>query len=350
MAPLGLTSSLSAVLLAMTASMSLTSDVCSAVIPVINPEFISFKGPGFSGNIEAAGIDSRGFIYGVDYADPSTTSSGVTTIGKINPNDGSTSLFSNLASANYRGTMLVNGIRFTPSGDAFVADPGNRVVLRIPNGSAPNAVPQIVCDFEHIRVAGAGIPNDLVVAKDGTIYVSGANFASNTGGIYRCNPNTGVVSKLYEGRRTNGIDLDVNQRYLYFTDAGDREESISRIAISGNGSPELVFTFPLTMLPPEADLDGIRFDVDGNLYVTLNGAGRVAILDTTSVPVSADKVQYVGLEGKMSNPTNLEIGVRDGRPAVYVLGKSFVDGQPKTTGMISFPARAEGRQLTFLRS
>ncbi|KAJ3214483.1 hypothetical protein HDU67_001615 [Dinochytrium kinnereticum] len=329
--------------------LALATCALSETIKATTPVFIPYSGPGFAAGTEGAGIDRQGNIYGVNFADIAVTKpqGTVTAIGRIQPEDGATSLFANLISKNYRGKMVVNGIRFTPSGDAYIADAGNHVVLRVPKGGKGEDA-SIVCDFETIRTAGAGIPNDLVVAKDGTIYVSGANFEKNTGGIYKCDPKTSVVSKVYEGRRTNGIDLDPQQQWLYFTEGGDKEEWIMRINLS-RGSGGSVYTFQNSTLPfgYAADLDGIRFDVQGNLYVTLNGAGAIGILDVKS---SYTNLEVVKLEGKMSNPSNLEIGEKGGVPTVFVLGGNFVDGAPTVRGMVAFPAKAPGRQISFLRS
>ncbi|KAJ3112288.1 hypothetical protein HDU96_004732 [Phlyctochytrium bullatum] len=315
------------------------------------PSFIPFTGRGFAGSTEGAGIDSSGDIYGVNFnssvaPQPKGT---VTTVGIIQE-PGRTGDFIDLRNFNTRGKMLLNGIRFDQQGNMFIADAGNHVVFKYPKGQ-PVSSTQVVCDFENIRVAEGGVPNDLVIASDGTIYVSGMNYGANTGGIYSCNPTTKEVKKLYEGKRTNGIDLDPSQNYLYFTEGGAEDEWINRISLAHpTAPPTRIYTFPTSILPSgsAADLDGIRFDRSGNLYVALNGAGKVGILYKAAQGPTNDMV-VVGFEKYITNPSNLEIGFRNGEPTVFVLGSKFVDGNPVAPGMVVFNALDVGRQIAFLR-
>ena len=59
-------------------------------------------------------------------------------------------------------------------------------------------------------------PNDLVIAKNGRVYMSGMNWATNTGSIWTCTQGTAkfMVESTFA---TNGITLSPDEKTLYFS-------------------------------------------------------------------------------------------------------------------------------------
>jgi signal peptidase len=103
---------------------------------------------------------------------------------------------------------------------------------------------------------------------------------------------------------TNGIDLSPDGKTLYVGESETREIWAYRIEGATLASPRLVKKFD------GYDIDGIRTDVDGRLYVARMLKGTVVILDSSGklereIPMTA------------AEPSNLAFGGTDGR-TVYV--------------------------------
>lgn len=108
------------------------------------------------------------------------------------------------------------------------------------------------------------VPNHLVFAEDGTLYVSDSgDWDSKDGKIYRVDPTgrTTLFSTQAPGF-TNGLALSPDGRWLYVVES--TLPGISRIEIRPDGSEgrrEVVLEMPRTVP------DGIAFAADGSLYI-----------------------------------------------------------------------------------
>ena len=100
---------------------------------------------------------------------------------------------------------------------------------------------------------------------------------------------------------TNGIEVSPDGHTLYVNESVQRTVWAFRIerdrSLSGK---RLLFQFA------ESGLDGMRCDVDGNLYITRSAMGRVAV-----VSPQGKLLREVDVLGK--RPTNLCFGGPDGR-------------------------------------
>merc|ERR1712003_279715 len=143
------------------------------------------------------------------------------------------------------------------------------------------------------------------------------------------------------GGRTNGIALSPDDSTLYLTEAvgspvtNDSFVEGQRIwkydvAVDGSISNKVEF-FNFATDTPEAeasvDSDGMRTDVEGNLYVTRNGLTKLTIIapDGTLVndlPLTA-----------MNNPTNLAFGGEQG-DLIYVVGRCLGAGWSQGDGCV----------------
>jgi len=99
---------------------------------------------------------------------------------------------------------------------------------------------------------------------------------------------------------TNGIEIGNDEASLYVDESVQRR--IWRFDLAGGRleGQRLFHAFE------DHGLDGMRFDVEGNLYVTRYGKGCVAVLD----PLGR-LVEEIPLRG--SRPSNLCFGGEDGR-------------------------------------
>ena len=238
----------------------------------------------FTGGIEGPACDAQGNIFCVKFG-------GEHTLGKTTP-DGKAALFVDLPK-----TTKANGIRFGPDGMMHVADYTGHNVLRV------NPQTKEITTFAH--EATMNQPNDLCMAADGTMYASDPNWKEKTGQIWRVSRD-GKITKVAEGLgTTNGIDLSPDGKVLYMNESIQRKVWAFDVKADGSLSGKrLVKEFP------DFGFDGMRVDVDGNLYITRHDKGTVVKLSP-----KGEVLQEITLPGK--KPSNLCFGGTDGC-TVYV--------------------------------
>jgi sugar lactone lactonase YvrE len=104
---------------------------------------------------------------------------------------------------------------------------------------------------------------------------------------------------------TNGIEVSPDGRTLYVNESVQRNVWSFPIRTDGTlGEKKLVKQFP------DYGFDGMRCDVDGNLYITRHGKGTVVVMTP-----EGHELHEVDVLGSM--PSNLCFGGPDGR-TVYV--------------------------------
>lgn len=238
----------------------------------------------FTPGIEGPQCDRDGNIYAVNFEKEHT-------IGKVSPK-GNAVLFVTLP-----GNSIGNGIVFDPQGLMYVADYTQHNVLRIdPKTKAIDV-------FAHEPAMSQ--PNDLAIAPNGTLYASDPNWKAGTGQLWKID-RTGKVTRVAgELGTTNGIEVSPDGKTLYVNESGQRNVWSFPIRDDGTlGEKKLLKQFP------DFGFDGMRCDVDGNLYITRHGKGTVAV-----VSPAGEVIQEIDVLGKQ--PSNLCFGGPDGR-TVYV--------------------------------
>jgi gluconolactonase len=124
-------------------------------------------------------------------------------------------------------------------------------------------------------------PNDLVVSADGAVWFTdpGYGIMSNYEGdqaelelptrVYRIDPLTGAVETVIEALdRPNGLCFSPDEALLYVVDSGARHTIEVFDVVDGRPVNGRVFA---EMDPGTSD--GIRCDVDGNLWAAAGGGG-----------------------------------------------------------------------------
>lgn len=257
-------------------------------VPLTEPEE-------FTKGVEGPATDREGNIYAVNFGRQGT-------IGQVKP-DGETSLFVTLPEGS-----TGNGIRFDRAGLMYVADYTGHNVLRI------DPATKTVTVFAHEPAMSQ--PNDLAIGPDGTLYASDPDWKAGTGRIWRIGTD-GKVTLLAEGLgTTNGIEVSPDGKTLYVNESVQRKVWGFNLNADGTLSDKwLVKEFP------DHGFDGMRCDVDGNLYITRHGKGTVVKLSP-----KGEILREIELLGK--HPTNLCFGGPDGR-TVYVTEVDY-------TGIASF--------------
>lgn len=236
----------------------------------------------FTKGIEGPACDRAGNIFAVNLEKQQT-------IGRTTPS-GKSEVFVTLS-----GVSTGNGIRFTPAGQMFVADYMGHNVLRIDPKTRKIEV------FAHEPKMNQ--PNDLAIGPDGTLYASDPNWKEKTGQLWRIGKDGKVTRLAKDMGTTNGIEVSPDGKTLYVNESAQR--NIWQFAITKRGklkNKRLLKKFP------DHGFDGMRCDVDGNLYVTRYGKGVVAV-----VSPKGEVIREIAVLGE--RPSNICFGGPDGRTA-----------------------------------
>jgi gluconolactonase len=237
---------------------------------------------GFTSGIEGPACDAEGNLYAVDFEKNHT-------IGKVTPG-GKAEIFVTLP-----GKSTGNGIVFDPAGRMFVADDSAHNVLLI------DVKTRAVSVFGHEEKMNQ--PNDLAIAPSGMLYASDPNWKTKTGQVWRIDLAGKITLASPDMGTTNGIEVSPDGKTLYVNESVQR--NIWAFAIAEDGSLKDKRLFKKF---DDFGFDGMRCDVDGNLYVTRHGKGTV-------VKLSPDAKVLKEIDVLGDSPTNICFGGVDGRTA-----------------------------------
>jgi gluconolactonase len=238
----------------------------------------------FTPGIEGPNCDARGNIYAVNFRRQGT-------IGIVTP-DGRGDVYVTLPPGS-----VGNGIVFDRKGNMYVADYTRHNVLVIDPASRKIRV------FAHESAMTQ--PNDLAIAPDGTIFASDPDWKNETGRIWRIGIDGKVTLAAGRQGTSNGIEVSPDGKSLY-VDESD-QKNIWRFTIT----PDRRLVDKTLIRHFEGHgFDGMRADVDGNLYVCRIGGGTVM-----KMTPDGKVLREVPVLGK--RPSNLCFGGPDGR-TVYV--------------------------------
>lgn len=187
-------------------------------------------------------------------------------------------------------------------------------------------------------------PNDMVVSGNGkNVYFAGNNYGEGTGDVwYSLNKDKPVQIPLHKDMyRANGIELSADDSWLFTTSvkmgpkgSGKIEgASVWKIKIAKDGKPEGdwqqaidLFKVVGQKFAEEAgmDPDGMRIDINGYMYSTLNAFERVLKWNTAAT-LDKPETQVIQLKS-VYFPTNLELGGPEGK-TLYVVGTCKKDSR-----------------------
>lgn len=262
----------------------------------------------FTKGIEGPSCDREGYLYAVNFGREGT-------IGRVTP-EGRGEIFVTLPEGS-----VGNGIVFDAKGRMYVADYKGHNVLRVDTETRAIQV------FAH---AAMNQPNDLAIAPDGTLYASDPDWAGGTGQVWKVSTAGEVERVAADLGTTNGIEVSPDGRWLYVNESVQRDVWKFPVRPDGTlGEKQLIKRFP------DHGFDGMRCDVDGNLYITRHGKGTVVVMTP-----EGEVLREVDVLGKY--PTNLCFGGPDGR-TVYVT-------EVEHTRIVTFRVETPGLSWRRLRS
>lgn len=196
---------------------------------------------------------------------------------------------------NLPGKSVGNGIVFNRKGEMFVADYVGHNILKIDPKTKEISV------FAHDD--GMNQPNDVAQGPDGTLYASDPNWAKSTGQLWRIGTDGKITRIAADMGTTNGIEVSPDGKTLYVNESAQRNIWSFPIQADGTlGEKKLIKKFD------DHGFDGMRCDVDGNLYITRYGKGTVIKMTPTG-----EILKEIDVLGKQ--PSNICFGGPDGRTA-----------------------------------
>ena len=292
----------------------------------------------FTPLVEGPACDREGNLYAVGYGermdgtmidsaqaaetrrrvwrDPSVLNDMQMAIGKVT-SDGESSAFVFPPKGS-----LGNGIRFNSEGSMLIAD-----------WTAHNIL-EVDIDSKEVRVYAheprMNQPNDIAIGANDILYASDPNWRNNTGQLWRIDTDGAVTLLEADMGTTNGIEVSPDGRTLYVNESAQRNLWAYDLSPEGEISNKR-----LLMQFSDFGMDGMRCDVDGNLYIARYGKGTVV-----KVSPEGEVLLEVALTGQ--NPSNIAFGGSDGRTCYVTLADR---GNIET-----FRADRPGRSWTLYRA
>jgi gluconolactonase len=212
-----------------------------------------------------------------------------------------------------------NGLTFDPAGRLVICQHGNRRVLRV----NPHGDTTVVADsFKGRRLNS---PNDVVCRSDGSVWFTDPPFGRpgmagdpdrelDFSGVFRVSPDGSIVLIDGELEGPNGIAFSPDERALYVGNWDPATKVVVRYELSDAGDVlDRAVLFDMTDAPGEDAIDGIKVDVEGNLFVC--GPGGIWVISP-----AGERLELIELP---EAPHNLAFGGGDGRD-LYVTAMTSV--------------------------
>jgi len=182
------------------------------------------------------------------------------------------------------------------TGELLLADAKNHALQKIsPTGSLSTVAETV----DGQRFLG---PNDLVIADKGVVYLTDPGLEMEAAGrILRIELATGRTDILADGYRfPNGITISADGCWLYVAESVTHRVLRFELQEDGTrlGPAELFYQFA------DHYPDGIAFDADGNLLVTICGGGTLEV-------ISPDGQLVASIPTGGANCTNVVFGGDD---------------------------------------
>ncbi len=302
--------------------------------------YITFDSSQFGPTIEGASVNTVGDIFAVNYGTNETTYQ----LGQVSPQQ-------HLFYSDVNESSFFNGIRFLNSTTALVVDVVNHRVLKltVSDGNFVTNSSNYCSDTNMLQ------PNDLTVSKSGTVFTSGMNWLPDTddtdGDIWSCLPD-GTAKRLEVLGRTNGIELSPDEKYLYVSESYNQggipvAQKIWRyntnIDEGSIASKTLFADFNYIDKTTAIDIDGMKTDMNGNLFVARHGDSNVAILSAQGALIGKIQLNF-------PRPTNLEFGGPNGK-TLYIVGRCAQDDAGEGKGCVDrIDLNTPGRSWTILQA
>ena len=240
----------------------------------------------YTSGLEGPAVDREGNLF---FVNPIKSGS----VGKVDT-EGNFSLFIEQLPEG----STANGIRFGQDQSMYLADYTGHNVLKVDLQTKKVEV------YAHDSLLNQ--PNDLAICCNDRMFASDPNWKESTGQLWRIeNGQFHLLSK--DMGTTNGVEVSPDEKTLYVNESVQRSVWAFDLDTLGNiSNKKLFYQFD------DFGMDGMRCDIEGNLYITRYGKGTVAKL-------SPEGKLLLEIQMKGKKPSNITFGGKDGKTAFVTL-------------------------------
>ncbi len=232
----------------------------------------------FTSGIEGPSCAETGVLYACNFTKQGT-------IGRVTNQEAS--VFLELPQPS-----IGNGMVFDTDGNMYVADYVGHNVYKVEMQTKKLSI--------HTHEPHMNQPNDLAILSNGIIFASDPKWSDSTGQLWRI-ATSGKTTLLETNMgTTNGLEVSPDEKRLYVNETVQQRIWKYDVDAKGNiSNKKLFYQFN------EFLLDGMRCDVNGNLFVTRYEGSSITILSS-----KGEHIRDVALLG--ANCTNIAFGGEDG--------------------------------------
>jgi sugar lactone lactonase YvrE len=205
-----------------------------------------------------------------------------------------------------------NGLTFDRQGRLIACEHGERRVSRT---EADGTVTALATHYEGKRLNS---PNDVVVRSDGSVYFTDPPYGIRQEekelpwhGVYRIAPDGKLELLVDDFDRPNGLAFSPDEQTLYIDDTTRRQIRALDVRADGTLTNSRILAHMESEMP--GGPDGIKVDVEGNIYCT--GPGGLWLYRPDGAPIGV----VVGPQ----LPANLAFGGSD-RRTLYITARTGV--------------------------
>lgn len=260
--------------------------------------------------------------------------------------DGTRSVFREPSGRTNGNTFDLQGRLLHCEGAEFGAGGGRRITRT----DLETSEYEVLTDrFDGVRY---NAPNDICVDGEGRIYFTDPCYGDRSQmemeieGVYRIDLDGSVTRILQQPdmERPNGIAVTQDSKLLYLVDScptigGNRKIWAFDLDESGNPTNQRV----VVDFAPGRGGDGMRLDMEGNLYIAAGIMAPRGPHETTDVTPG---IYIVTPEGQVKERipiqedvlTNLAFGGKDGKTLYITAGKTLFTTRVSVPGQVAYPA------------
>lgn len=208
-----------------------------------------------------------------------------------------------------------NGLTYDKEGRLIICEHSNRRLTRIEKDETYTVL------IERFNNKQLNSPNDVVVKSNGMIYFTDPPYGIKSEeqelsfqGVYFLNPKSKKLTLLKDDfDRPNGLSFSPDEAVLYIADSTSNRRHIRAFDVASDGTirNNRVFTEIRSELP--GNPDGIKVDIEGNLYVA--GAGGLWVFSKDG--------KYLGTIRTPEQPANCAWGDKDWK-SLFITARTSV--------------------------
>jgi len=207
-----------------------------------------------------------------------------------------------------------NGLTYDGAGGLLMCEHGNRRLSRLDRDGTYTVV------VDRFQCKRLNSPNDVVVKSDGSIYFTDPPYAIppeaqelSFQGVFRFDPARQAVTLLADDfDRPNGLAFSPDEQSLYLADSTRQHVRVFAVHPDGTLGASRVFAETHSASPGVPD--GMKVDVEGNLYVV--AAGGVWVFSPDGERLGIIRVPD-------PRPTNCAWGDQDGK-TLFITARTAV--------------------------